>query len=78
MLMCLFVLTPNVVSSLFGVHLGDCVDLCVAVCVLTGTVAQSHKPVDTHTSLYSPVVHSKHVSTNKHINIYYGKKFIYD
>jgi hypothetical protein len=63
-------------------------DLCVAVCmcVLIGTVAQSHKPIDTHThththahtSLHSPVVHSKQLSTNKHTNIYYGKKFIFN
>jgi len=52
--------------------------MCCCVCTdwYNGTVTQTNRY--THTSLHSPVVHSKQLSTNKHINIYYGKKFIYD
>jgi len=59
-----------------------CGSVCVCIDWYSNNVAQSHKPINTHTathtSMHSPVVQSKQVSTNKHINVYYGKKFIYN
>jgi hypothetical protein len=65
-------------------------DLCVALCVYRLIQQQygSHTTQSTHTQSNTQIqaqslVHSKQdktykVSTNKHINIYYSKKFIYN